>query len=186
MALYEDIKGASQLWSQSTLLTKCVLALSSFLALSSVASLSDAVFKWKGFILDGIMLYNGTIPYFFTWAASKIGISISQHWATYYVIFGLVIFGMFRIYWLRSKLKAVLIIAFVTIFPLGSMYIRGNIIEVQTIWPFMIFIGFIYLRMPYFVSLTKNEKWSYYLPGIVAGIGILLLAAINSGLTREV
>lgn len=59
MSLYGDItsdlKGN---WRNSTLPTRCLLILSLFFTISSVASLSDTVFQWKGFILDGVEFYR--------------------------------------------------------------------------------------------------------------------------------
>jgi hypothetical protein len=46
------------IWSQSTWRIKFGLALSLFLASGSIASLSDTVFRWKGFINDAVGFYH--------------------------------------------------------------------------------------------------------------------------------
>jgi len=58
MGLYNDFHEVFAKWSKCSWLLKLWLALSLFLASGSIASLSDTVFKWKGFVLDGISFYR--------------------------------------------------------------------------------------------------------------------------------
>ena len=55
MKLKDEIK---KYWKQSPTWAKIYLGVSTFVASGSIASLSDTVFAWKGFILDGIELYR--------------------------------------------------------------------------------------------------------------------------------
>ncbi len=48
-------------WKNSGWITRLILLISVFISTSSFASLSGIVFKWKGFILDGIEFYRENI-----------------------------------------------------------------------------------------------------------------------------
>ena len=45
-------------WKKSPFLAKVIWVVSVILASSSIASLSETVFAWKGFILDGVEFYR--------------------------------------------------------------------------------------------------------------------------------
>lgn len=61
MGVKEDVEGAAKLWKNSSWLTKLFVAVSILTSTSSIASLSESVFKWKGFILDGLTYYQKAI-----------------------------------------------------------------------------------------------------------------------------
>ena len=58
MGLKGDIEEVSQVWDVAPWRVRLYLVISVFLATSGVASLSETVFRWKGFILDGVSLYR--------------------------------------------------------------------------------------------------------------------------------
>ena len=58
MGLKGDFSELTQVWHQSPWRVKLYLLLSGFLAGTSLASLSESVVKWKGFILTGITFYR--------------------------------------------------------------------------------------------------------------------------------
>jgi len=58
MGLKGDLQEVTTIWEQSTWRVKALLALSVFLASGSIASLSDTVFRWKGFVADAVALYE--------------------------------------------------------------------------------------------------------------------------------
>jgi len=58
MGLKGDLQEAADLWDRSPWRVRAFLALSVFLASGSIASLSDTVFRWKGFVADAVMLYE--------------------------------------------------------------------------------------------------------------------------------
>ena len=58
MGFKGDIDEVERAWQSASWRTRIVLLLSLFIASGSVASISETVAKWKGFILDGIALYR--------------------------------------------------------------------------------------------------------------------------------
>jgi hypothetical protein len=58
MGLKADLQEVAMVWRRSPWRIKTFLALSAFLASGSIASLSDTVFRWKGFALDAILFYQ--------------------------------------------------------------------------------------------------------------------------------
>lgn len=58
MGLKGDMDEVSRDWRSVSPLGKAWLTLSGFLGISALASLSELVTKWKGFIKDGVEFYN--------------------------------------------------------------------------------------------------------------------------------
>jgi hypothetical protein len=61
MGLKGDIDEVAKVWISSPWRIKVYLALSTLLASGSIASLSDVLFKWKGFVLDAVVFYRSRI-----------------------------------------------------------------------------------------------------------------------------
>ena len=57
---------------------RCVLVLAFFLTTSSLASLSETVFKWKGFILTGIEFYQEWIQGPIKILGPKVGLNYTS------------------------------------------------------------------------------------------------------------
>lgn len=58
MGLKGDLDEVVIVWNKSPWRVKAYLAISAFLASGSIASLSDTVFRWKGFISDALLFYQ--------------------------------------------------------------------------------------------------------------------------------
>ena len=58
MGLKADIDEVKASWSTSPWWVRIWLALSAYLAISSIASLAETIVKWKGFILDAVLFYR--------------------------------------------------------------------------------------------------------------------------------
>jgi len=58
MGLKSDLDEVTQHWSRAPWRVKIFLAIALFLSTSSLASLSEAVFRWKGFVLDALGFYR--------------------------------------------------------------------------------------------------------------------------------
>ena len=64
MGLKGDWNEAASIWSKSPWRVRILLGASVFLASNSIATLSDTVFRWKGFIKDALSFYQQyfTVP----------------------------------------------------------------------------------------------------------------------------
>jgi hypothetical protein len=58
MGLKADFQEVATVWNQSSWRVRIYLALSAFLASGSIASLSETVFRWKGFMADAVLFYQ--------------------------------------------------------------------------------------------------------------------------------
>jgi hypothetical protein len=58
MGLNGDFHEVAKVWRQSSWQIRTYLALSAFLASGSIASLSETVFRWKGFVSDAGFFYQ--------------------------------------------------------------------------------------------------------------------------------
>jgi hypothetical protein len=58
MGLKGDFYEVAIIWRQSSWQIRGYLALSAFLATGSIASLSETVFRWKGFVSDAVLFYQ--------------------------------------------------------------------------------------------------------------------------------
>lgn len=63
MGLKGDISEVIATWSNSSWWMRAWLVLSAYLAVSSIASLSETFVKWKGFILDGVLFYQRNVRF---------------------------------------------------------------------------------------------------------------------------
>ena len=61
MGLKSDIDEVLVVWERAPWHMRVYLVLSLVLGSTSIASLSETVFKWKGFVLDGVNLYRSFI-----------------------------------------------------------------------------------------------------------------------------
>ena len=61
MGLRGDFAELNAVWKGAPLRVKLFLVLSGFLASGSIASLSETILKWKGFIAVGVSFYRETI-----------------------------------------------------------------------------------------------------------------------------
>lgn len=91
-----DVK---QYWKQSPYWAKIVWVLSTLFSSSSIASLGDTVFAWKGFILDGINFYRIIVS-----PIKSISIFLYKVEITTYQADLIVLFGLFFASYLRFTL----------------------------------------------------------------------------------
>ena len=61
MWLKDDLEQVKQSWKRSPWWIRLWMLMSLFFAISSLASMSEAVADWKGFILDGVKFYQGFV-----------------------------------------------------------------------------------------------------------------------------
>lgn len=61
MGLKGDLQEVATVWKQSSWRVRAYLALSAFLASGSIASLSETVFRWKGFVRDALSFYQAYV-----------------------------------------------------------------------------------------------------------------------------
>ena len=185
MALIDDLKSAGDLWENGTILTRAAIVLSTFLASGAIASLSDTVFAWKGFILDGINVYKTWVVHPMLQLASDFGLSINNFEAHFLILTALFMSAIYRKVWVTSEVGMRIVSGSSMLLALGFLaYLTGNSNEAQkdeTVFYIYFAICLIY---PFLRKFSSLEKVAYYLP-IGLGVAVTLLAgAVNAGLSR--
>ena len=105
MGLLGDIQEAKNVWLGASWKFKIIIGVSVFFAVSSIASLSDTVFAWKGFLLKGVIFYEEYIITPITKYAEMLGLTWDNKNANYIVLFGLWLSSIIREIWTRSSLN---------------------------------------------------------------------------------
>ncbi len=185
MALIDDLKSAKDLWKNGTPITKVFIVLSTFLASGAIASLSDTVFAWKGFILDGVNVYRAWVVNPMQQLASDFGLNIDNFEAHFLVLTALFMAAIYRKVWVTSEFGMRIFSGVSMLLGLGFLaYLTGNANEVQKNETFFYIYFVICLVYPFLRKFSSLEKVAYYLP-IGSGAGVTLLAgAVNAGLNR--
>ena len=99
---------------------KAAIILVTFLSISSITSLSDVVFEWKGFILDAIEFYRKWIVNPFRSVATLIGLNYVDIEVDAIVLFSTQMSVQFRSQVVPQKLNiAQLVVLLVTIVAMG-------------------------------------------------------------------
>ena len=110
MGLKGDITEVSHVWHRAPWRVRVALVLSLFLASTSLASLSETVAKWKGFILTGVVFYQQHFRHpIHGWITSWSPWEFSVMWIDGAVIYSLVLAALFRVSVYRFRTKQRLI-----------------------------------------------------------------------------
>lgn len=185
MALIDDIKSAKNLWKNGTILTRVFIVISTFLATGAIASLSNVVFAWKGFILDGINFYRNIIVQPLLQLAEIFSLEISSIEVNFLILTSIFMFAIYRKVWVTSKIgmRVTSGIVMLTGFCILA-YLVGRSDGLQdNISVLYIYLG-VFLIYPVLRGFSKQERIAYYLPIATAITLNFIAAAINSGLTR--
>lgn len=76
MGLKGDFHEVARVWRQSSWQIKTYLALSAFLASGSIASLSETIFRWKGFVSDAVSFYQTYIAGQLQWLLERLFVHV--------------------------------------------------------------------------------------------------------------
>jgi hypothetical protein len=190
MGLNTDIEEISTMWRGAPWRVRVLLGLSIFLSASSIASLSETVFKWKGFVLDALTFYR-------TYIGTPVGIWLTKQlthapapdFFDNAVIYTLFFSCLIRVAGFRTRSTAARVIDVTTLAAsyLAMIYLLLNpsskmsssVSNGNAVWiNYLLFLLFIYL-------FTKGAERilaiSYMLsPVLVVGV----LGAISVGLSR--
>jgi hypothetical protein len=192
MGLRGDLHEVTSVWKHSSWRVKAYLALSAFLASGSIASLSDTVFRWKGFIRDALSFYQTYISdqllrllkLFFPTAHIPAGVSHLIILSALYLGANLRV-AVFAVPEARSRevaLRATSSYLGAMIAVLIGMIYTGK--ELNEDSAFGLFLGSAFAAsVSYFlVGGAARILWFAYLLGPFALVG--LVAAVSSGLVR--
>lgn len=104
MGLKGDIDEAKVIWAGSPWWMKPLLVMSVFISISSIATLSDLIINWKGFILDAIEFYRQWINIPVSVLFGHINIHLSRLNTDFLILGMLFISSAVREMWASTEL----------------------------------------------------------------------------------
>lgn len=192
MGLKADVDEVATAWKKASLPVKAYLLLSGFLAVSSVASLSEIVTKWKGFFKDAIDFYRQWVSLPIKHFIEPLGIHVQRADVDFILLFlllygSLIRFGAVTGNMLEDGAEKIgisdtLFLAAIPIVPtIAIIFTHNNSDQSVGLFSVVILVA-IGLLAPIFSRMTKI--WIYYaqIVGVFLTVGIL--AAINAGLSK--
>ena len=185
MTLKADLDELTEYWGRAPWRVKVVLGLSVFLSTSSLASLADAVFQWKGFVLEAIAFYREYVAVpFATLLGGLSGLTFTPQWIDSGVLFGIFLGALARSTPLRHATKAARRIdyccfaaSYLTMMTL--LFFDSPSSSQSSVWVlYPVFLLNAYL-------LTKGAARLLTVSHMLAPVLVTgVLAAVNNGLTR--
>lgn len=185
MGLIGDIQESKNLWLKSSWLFRIVILVSTFFAISSIASLSDVIFHWKGFIYDGIKFYSTWISEPIKKIALEYGLEFSTRAVDFMILQLLFVMSVNREFWSEHDKLESFVFSVIIIIAVCVLVIFVSKIESFNPWGILTTIITI-LVFPLIYQYSLHGKIIYYTPIAMGVIIVLLLGAVNSGISRPV
>lgn len=190
MGLKADFEEVANVWHKAPWRVKIFLTLSFLLSTSSIASLSETVFKWKGFVLDALTFYRSHIAHPFTaWVQQFLGHPLSSEAIDIIVIFTMFFAGMARvvIFRPRSKLSKLVDITIFLVSYISMLYLFMNPAKSSEVSPASstsVWVFYLAFLLWFYLFLKGAERIlaiSYMLGPVLT---VAVLGAVSSGLSR--
>ena len=192
MGLKGDLHEVATVWKRSSWQVKAYLTLSAFLASGSIASLSDTVFRWKGFVRDALSFYQ-------EYLSDQLLRILQLVFSSIHVPVGISHLLILSTLYLGANIRVMLFagpstrsrdaVSRATASYLGSMSailigmtFTGKEFSGESALGLFLGSAFCASVTYWFVGGATRLLWFVYLVGPFVIIG--LVAAVNSGLTR--
>jgi len=182
LGLLGDIEELQEFWPNLLWWGKCAVVLMLFLTTGSVTSLSETVFQWRGFILDGMEFYRQwiTAP-LREIARDLVGLRYTGVQVDIVVLFGLGMGSFAR--WARYTAYSgipVIIMAVISIILLGTS-------SFGVLVAYVFIFGFVFTYIVFAIMAFHGgaeQRIAFFGPPLFAVAVVLVLGAINAGLTQ--
>lgn len=190
MGIKSDFEEFRDLWNKGNLFLRVIAVLSLFIQVGNLASLSDVIFEFRGFIRDGIQLYEEWVRDPLKKLLSSIfEVRVTSLHVNWVVWWGLVCGAQVRSYLvLPNKAQAVggVIGAFLA-FIITQVFAFNIIAGIQTpLSPTGITVTVVTLIIcTWYVSTSFKNKSVFYLSVLLPILIVVILAAINNGISRS-
>lgn len=189
MGYKQEWENFKKLWSESSLFFKFLAVIGFLITFSSITSLSDVIFKWKGFILDGVNFYREWIIYPLQSFMEMRDIIWSQSETDAIILLGINAFMFCRgiLLFVPTLWRRSVVITFVT--QLGMLVIFAVVISISDFkgWQYIVFFAMIVGALSLIAksSVFRNHDLINFFKPIIYPLPlVLILGAINAGLVR--
>ncbi|WP_053159115.1 hypothetical protein [Pseudomonas sp. P1.8] len=193
MGLKGDWDEAKKMWSNSSLLMKLIITVSLFVNIGSIASLSETIFKWKSFILEGLSFYHDYIADPVTQTLNLIGLHYSRTDINVLFLISLYAGSYFRAVGTRElwrDFKSKPISNSLVYLCFTGVYIYPGLFEGDSITYFILLI-YVIAIIASLVSIYKNRKDDpdtairFLFVPLTSLLVVMIFGAINSGLLKH-
>lgn len=187
MGLKADIDEVAKVWRQSPWRVRLFLALSLLLASSSIASLSETIFKWRGFLLDGLTFYRHYITGpTIEFAQQVFHYDFPTGFADFLVVTALISTATIRVIMFNVRQRSMAIIYAYEVVAGNFLYLFLIARHRNMMPPYPWIAGVMYALFILFVlfiarGATRILVVSYL---SIPPIAVVLLAAISAGISR--
>ncbi len=194
MGLKGDLHEVATVWKRSSWRIKTGLVFSLFLASGSIASLSDTVFRWKGFVRDALSFYQAyvsdqllyVLQFVFATVDVPTGVSHLMILSVLYLGANLRV-AIFSIATAKSRAVALraasIYLGAMIAVIIGTSYTSKELVG-ETALGLFLGSAFCASASYWHVGGAARLLWFIYLLGPFAFVG--LMAAVTSGLARVV
>ncbi len=190
MSLKDDIEEARELWARSSWLKRALIILVLLMSTSPIASLSDIVFDWKGFILDGVEVYRAYLTAPIRRLCARAGLEFTSTQMDATIVLCLFYGGLIRvpieepIYRLSRRNSNRIYKGFLVTLLLATIFI-GSKYGGKNEQPYVVtYIGIAAATIWFLRRLEPRDRIIFAGPMLFAVAAVLVLGAINAGLTR--
>ena len=188
MDVIKELQEVEKLWGNRTLIGKLFLLFALFLTFASVGSLADSVFKFKGFLADGLSFYNEITTPARQFLSEIFHLKISKTKQDAFVIICMYAGILLRIpiyFDQREGVYGILSILLAILSTVGSsfvfVYLFGPQLGLILVFPMIPFIHELTLSKEF--KLTKVSRLIFLCILMIYFI-IACIAAISSGLAK--
>jgi len=201
MALKDEIEQWRELWKDGSVGTKAIIVFSLFFTTSSITSLADYVFGWKGFILDGVEFYRTCITAPFSKLGELIGLRWSRPEVDTMIVFALMALGQMRAnFTFTSRIGKQAWIVSHSIMFIGLSITLGMIpqdrestkdyVFLAHLLTVIFLVGYLFAGVMAYRHMPPPRRLKlrllYFGPGVFACAVVLLLGAVNVGISMSV
>lgn len=185
MGLKADVEEVALHWRRAPWRVKVFLVLALFLSTTSLASLAETVFRWKGFVLDALGFYRHHISEpVSVYLTHLLGHSLPTHFVDQAVIFGLFFGALIRCLFLRNMAiprRALYVSWFVVLYGLMLVALALEAPDPRDsnswfAYPLFVFAGYVITR-----GAERVLVMAYML---IPVLGVGVLAAVSVGLAK--
>ena len=187
MGIKSDFDEAIEQFKNGSLIWKIISIVSVITSLSSIASLSENIIKWKGLIKDSLNFYHTLVNEPLHNGTQYFNLNLSND-----IIDLLILMLMLNISWFYSMIKGtnwnnkaekvgtlIAILFNVTILIVSPFYLNGD--ETKATWEIVTIILFIFGILPLFGS-NRQFAFQHYKQITIVLVVFIIITAINKGL----
>lgn len=183
MSLKDDVSAAANEWGTASWKVRVLLVLGVLLSASSLASLADTVFQWKGFLLRGLEFYRAYVAApLANLVTSLVGKPLTQVQIDAVVLFALFFGALMRIEAMQPISPArriARILAQVFLFALCVAFVALPVQDGTTVW--LAYPGFV---LAVCLLVRGRERVQAVIFMVAPALLVAIAAAVSEGISR--